>query len=111
MARDEKTKCESLVGLLSGHALTRKIVSNMKLQHGRGLRSIHIIQRMLVDTEYWEQEWAKSRSEPKEAHAAVVEEKAVSQVEAFVATGGDARHPAAGGQGGRQGYQRGGRGK
>jgi len=89
LADDEKTKCDSLVALLGGHALTRKIVASLKLQHGRGIRSGQIIQRMLIDTEYWEQEWQHSRSEPKEANAAVLQEQAVAQVEAFVATSGE----------------------
>ena len=116
LAEDEKTKCESLVVLLLGHALTRKIVASLKVHHGRALTSQQVIHRVLIDTEYWEHELRKQKSEPKEAHAAVLEEKAVAQVEAFAA-GGDARDSAAGGkdardQGkGKQGYQRGGKGK
>ena len=77
LASDEKAVCESLLVLLSGHALTRKIVSSMKLQHGRRLKSRQVLDRMLCDIEYWEQEWSQGRVEPKEAAVAVLEEAAV----------------------------------
>ena len=107
LASDEKTVCESIVGLLSGHALTRKIVAAMRLQHGRGLTSSHVLSRMLCDTEYWEQEWAQGKAEPQEAAVAALEEAAVVQAEAFVAGGLDKKGASTDAKGGQRGSQKG----
>ena len=111
LAGDEKTKCSSLLMLLGGHALTRKMCSSLKLQHGRGLKSHHVIQRMLVDIEFWEQEWQQTKQEPKEANVAVQEEAAVVQAQAFVAASSQAKQGGAAGAGearaaGRQQWQK-----
>ena len=66
---------------------------------------------MLVDIEFWEQEWQQTKQEPKEANVAVQEEAAVVQAQAFVAASSQAKQGGAVGAGearaaGRQQWQK-----